>query len=147
MVPGGGLEPPWVSPPAPTAPLLHYPPPAPARMPPPLPAPGRRAHDGREGLGIQARAADEGTVDFRLGDELADVLRRDAAPVEHARLLRPSPDPPGQPAADQPADAVRLRAGGRPSRADGPDGLVGDHKAGSAGRIEPAGSRSPPPRD
>src|SRR3990170_8897852 len=99
----------------PTALLLYYAHPAPARMPATLPAPGLRAHDGREGRGIQARAADEGAVDLRLGDELADVLRRDAAPVEHARLLRPFAEPLGQPPPDQPADAVRLHAGGRPS--------------------------------
>src|SRR3990172_7156711 len=117
-----------------------YPPPARPPAPPPAPAP--RAHGGREGGGIQARAADEGAVDLRLGDELADVLRRDAAPVEHARLLRPFAEPLGQPPPDQPADAVRLHAGGRPSRADGPDGLGGYHKAVADGRVGPGGAPS-----
>src|SRR3972149_393632 len=69
------------------------------------------------------------------------------AAVEHARLLRPFAESLGEPPPDQPADAVRLRAGGRPSRADGPDGLVGYHKEVSDGRIEPGGAPSPLPRD
>ena len=41
-----------------------------------------------EAFSLEARAANERTVDVRAGQKLIDILRRDAAPVKYERAGR-----------------------------------------------------------
>src|SRR5262249_14180075 len=83
--------------------------------------------DAREGLGLEARAADEHAVDVGLGHERSGVLGLHAAAVLDAnRVGRGVPDDLREHAANGAGDFLRLLGGGRATGADGPDRLVRD---------------------
>ena len=89
----------------------------------------RRGGDAEELVGFQTGAADQRSVDVRLGKQLAGVARLDAAAVQDSHLgggsiivsLRKQP-------AKVSMHLFRLLRRGDFSRADGPNRLVGDHK-------------------
>ena len=85
-------------------------------------------HDGGEGIGLEAGAADQGAVNFFLAAESCGVVGLDAAAVEDAHLRSDiGAQQLGNFSADDPVRFDgHLRRGGL-AGADGPHGLVGDH--------------------
>ena len=81
----------------------------------------------RKALHVEARAADERAVDVRFGDELADVVRLDAAAVDHVAVLGGvlRRTTCRSRVADVCMRLCGLRGRGVPARADGPHRLVG----------------------
>src|SRR4249919_415287 len=100
--------------------------------------PSSRLHDQREVLRIQARTADERSVDLGMRHEAADVARLDAAAVLDANrpadlgftVLR------AKGVADQLDDTAGVRRLRVPPGPDRPDRLVRDHGRAGLSRID-----------
>ncbi|KAI3485238.1 hypothetical protein L1887_51523 [Cichorium endivia] len=87
--------------------------------------------DDVDELGLERGAADEEAVDVGLLGEFLAVLGGDGAAVDDAELLsRVLAELVGGPLADGGVHLLRLLRGSDLARADGPDGLVGDHDLG-----------------
>ena len=111
--------------------------PASPRAPAVMPGP---ADDAGHLVGLERGAADERAVDRRLGQELADVHRRDAAAVQHRHVAgQPAPAHRVEAGPDRVGHRRGVHAGRVAARADRPDRLVGDDEPGlrGAARLDP----------
>ena len=93
--------------------------------------------DGREGVGLESRAADEGAVDVRLRHEFGCVFGLDRAAVLDADFVcRGLAEGVGKDAADVGVGFLCFLGGGGESGADGPYGFIGDDDGFDFGRGE-----------
>src|SRR5512139_2101213 len=90
---------------------------------------GRRP-DGEEFLGLQRRAAYESAVDVRHAEQLGGIAGLAAAAVQDAQTGRDTSIERRHPPANEGMDLLRLLWSRRTAGADGPDRLVGHHRAG-----------------
>src|SRR6476661_4241960 len=89
------------------------------------------ATDRRELGRVDGRPADEGAVDVLLGHDRRDVVRLDAAAVEHAHAVGDvTAVELGEQGTDRRADLLRVLGSRDLAGADGPDRLVGDDDRG-----------------
>src|SRR5215831_780189 len=91
---------------------------------------GPEAHDAREGLRVEARAADERAIDVGLRHQVVDVLGLNGAAVLDADRLRGRAEASGELPTHEPMDLLSERGGRRPAGSDGPHRLVGDDHLG-----------------
>src|SRR5690606_12839084 len=96
------------------------------------PAPRSAPRDRRERFGVQARAADEETVDVWRGEERLGVVRFDGPAVQDRHLGSAIVPDPLREAAPQAAVGVGgILGGGVDTGPDCPDGLVGEDHLGN----------------
>src|SRR5207253_892322 len=94
-------------------------------------SPSAPGDDLREALDVEARATDERTIHIVFRDELGDIVRLHASPVEKMTAIRGvGAEPLPEPLANVCMRLAGLRRRRRPARPDRPYRLVGDNQLG-----------------
>src|SRR5690242_6346107 len=95
-----------------------------------------RGDNRREGVGVEAGAADESPVDVLLAEQLTGVLRLHGAAVEDPQPVD-GRAPHGEQVADEGTRLLGLPGGRRAPGADRPDRLVGDDDRAQVPGLDP----------